>query len=717
MCVLITVTLILITMQLTNGNGCGMEKTTFLKTFGSRPSEVQFYTLLYKNNEITGITEECLLHCKNDLMCTNVIVFYNNSECFQYRNTNDFYSFETKEFNLISDRNAVFFEKKCLPVPENCSSKLWAFERVLNYTLVSNGVTLPGLYTELECVQKCLVETRFPCHSINYKLKIDSQNAIYSNVTQNMGTCHLNDGNDRHTLPNAFRVSTYGNDYIENQCLNISTGEHCFYEEYKNKIFPNTNIQFTVPSKELCQKKCDMNTIFNCYGFSLVPFNTSSYICLLHSEDLYLIGPNSLLTSYNSQYFERSKCLNLTVSCTDVDMFIKYTPDRKFDGRIYMQGYSEVKDCNEYGHGNTTIVLHIGVLKRTCGLIEAMSSDKNRSLVYGYLIIQYNPLIQTQGDRLVKVGCLINKDDQVDNVTLDSTIHLNSSFPDQGEIIIANSTIKPVIRIMIVDPITNMDVNEVQIGQEIQLRVQIEPADGPYDISPGKLWAIGENNSDSILLLDDSGCPVRPNIFPGFIKTRYPTKLLLTSNFLAFKFITSNTVKFKIMIHFCILKCPEVNCTLNRQIRNTDSDDDNLMNDDKNFSPSSNDTDAMIPIEYVIIVNQNISSDRYMDDGRILIAGYDIGRNEVCLDYYLLLGLLILWFVIQLIIFVGCIMVVRKYKKLYGMTYIEPTSALSDTQSRAQSNCSCGTQRSNNSQRRLQWDDHLYIGPSSSIYD
>lgn len=71
-------------------------------------------------------------------------------------------------------------------------------------------------------------------------------------------------------------------------------------------------------------------------------------------------------------------------------MFIKYTPDRKFDGRIYMQGYSEAKDCNEYGHGNSTIVLHVGVLKRTCGLVEAMSSDLNR-FYFSFLLFDSNP--------------------------------------------------------------------------------------------------------------------------------------------------------------------------------------------------------------------------------------------------------------------------------------------------------------------------------------
>lgn len=81
---------------------------------------------------------------------------------------------------------------------------------------------------------------------------------------------------------------------------------------------------------------------------------------------------------------------------------------------------------------------------------------------------------------------------------------------------------------------------------------------GPYDIWAGHLIAMTEDSAESILLLDDRGCPTNLNIFPAFtrIHTNYTHKLV--ANFQAFKFASSPIVRFSVVVQFCPQVCPEV---------------------------------------------------------------------------------------------------------------------------------------------------------------
>lgn len=54
-----------------------------------------------------------------------------------------------------------------------------------------------------------------------------------------------------------------------------------------------------------------------------------------------------------------------------------------------------------------------------------------------------------------------------------------------------------------------------------------------------------------------------------------------------------------------------------------------------------------------------------LGNAKVLIAGYDFTTNEVCLDYSLFIGLIILWILIQIIFVTCCLVLVRRYKRLY----------------------------------------------------
>lgn len=95
----------------------------------------------------------------------------------------------------------------------------WAFERVPGAILVGNNVRkLPNVMTREECQQHCLNETTFLCRSAKYKV-LDTFNE------KEVGICTLSDV-DRHLMPSSYRVSSYDDEYIENQCLKRKFNKH-----------------------------------------------------------------------------------------------------------------------------------------------------------------------------------------------------------------------------------------------------------------------------------------------------------------------------------------------------------------------------------------------------------------------------------------------------------------------------------------------------------
>lgn len=53
-----------------------------------------------------------------------------------------------------------------------------------------------------------------------------------------------------------------------------------------------------------------------------------------------------------------------------------------------------------------------------------------------------------------------------------------STHPNKGSTIINNSTVLPTVTIRIVDYETKLPVKDTEIGQELQLIIEIKPANG-----------------------------------------------------------------------------------------------------------------------------------------------------------------------------------------------------------------------------------------------
>lgn len=72
----------------------------------------------------------------------------------------------------------------------------------------------------------------------------------------------------------------------------------------------------------------------------------------------------------------------------------------------------------------------------------------------------------------------------------------------------------------------------------------------------GHLIASTNSGDSSLLLLDEMGCPVT-SVFPGLAKDPTDNRSLV-AEFSAFKFPSSQHVRFNVIVRFCLERCEPV---------------------------------------------------------------------------------------------------------------------------------------------------------------
>lgn len=682
-------------LKLTN---CPQKDIKFEKILGVRPP-LETGALLYRK-ENGAVTLECLQKCKQDPNCRSFVLHFNSSTCYWYREEAE----GGQELDQVFDNEVAWFVKMCLNA-KSCD-KLWYFERIPGAILVGNNTkALPNKLTRNECEQYCLNENEFNCRSAKFQIK-DSN---YGPNADTKGLCTLSDS-DRHLLPNSYRVSNYHEEYLENQCQNnkeIASNAFCGYEEYTGVIFSHIDIIYQSKTKEECEELCDHFLEFNCRGFSLIPQNQNLFICHLHSEDSKVHGPRLLLETANGSFYEKPRCINVSITCTEEYLTVLYQPEVKFMGRIYMQGYSDHEDCYAKGEGWNSLQLKLPLKSSQCGIIEAQSID-NRTLLSGTMVLQYNGFIQTQGDRLIRIGCIFTTNDS--KLLVGTGVNVVTDAPNTGSILLNTTNSidkKPSVQMRIVDLATQTEATDTQIGQELQLIIEQKEPDANLDMWAGHLIAMTENGADSIFLLDDQGCPTNLNIFPALIKIRNENTTRLVGNFQAFKFSTSSIVRFSVIVQFCPQTCPPVDCADQRaygRYKRAEIETHNGIQivNVTNKKVEKKSEKAETSLEFIMTVQDpKISSDRLENVGpKIVIAGYNYETKEVCLDYSLFLGIIIGWTIIQIIFLIACYFMVRRYKKIYQTEY-ESASTLNDEYNK---NFNFGY--NNYDQRRVHWADN-----------
>lgn len=250
--------------------------------------------------------------------------------------------------------------------------------------------------------------------------------------------------------------------------------------------------------------------------------------------------------------------------CTQTDMIIRYSPRNFFQGRIYTENHPEECGVSGSSHGPSFLQLPIGTpaSEQKCGISRAFDFESpNRTLIFAYIIIQQNPLVQMQSDRYIKVGCIsqFNRivSPSMPDVSLETSMAFNGKdYDGTGSLVIDKNFECPKLNIFILDPFTDEIIKEARIGQILKFVISMDS--DHYDLRAINLTATSEY--DRLELINAFGCPVNPSIFPALQPEKAFASRRLVTKFKAFKFATSAQVKFTVIIQFCHGDCVPINC-------------------------------------------------------------------------------------------------------------------------------------------------------------
>lgn len=148
----------------------------------------------------------------------------------------------------------------------------------------------------------------------------------------------------------------------------------------------------------------------------------------------------------------------------------------------------------------------------------------------------------------------------MNNLPMQSTVdfipHSQSFSFGSTEVHNGTSKVTKHITTVLRDVETQAEIFEATVGQLLEM--QIESSNRNYDLMPHSLVAY--SGEHTVTLLDDKGCPLDRQLFPGFRKQHNSSKVVLAARFHAFMFPSSTTINFKLTIQFCYESCPKAVC-------------------------------------------------------------------------------------------------------------------------------------------------------------
>ncbi|KAJ6218618.1 hypothetical protein RDWZM_009775 [Blomia tropicalis] len=511
---------------------------------------------LYNGQPDIPVTAECNNRCRAGPKCRAFLLSYDKHQCFGFD-----YDSVSRGLSVVSSASEKtnYFEKICLSTAP--CEKAWTFERVMGRELKGfDNRVLSGVASRLRCQELCLKERSFVCRSGEYDYASQQ--------------CRLS-SEDRRSQPTAFRLApTSSIDYFENQCAatqqqqqqasgsgtvpgtstalgsSVPTPVSCDFERYENLDINRADLIRTAFSMEQCKQLCEATRAFVCRSFTYAP---STSQCWLSSDDLLAVpnGISGLESHTGATYYQRQHCLDLQLFCSHDSMSVSLNTIDPFNGRLYSK--EDPTTCESMGRSSTNTVLTLPFNPRSaCGVRE--EDGKYTSMV----VIQHHPMIQRKGDRIVHVACHF----EATNRTISNTYSVLVEMPSVAETSIVNATApSPNIRLRITDK-EGQDITGARLGDELFLRIELDD-DEVFGIFARELIAkSGNNQNESIMLIDADGCPTDPNIFPTL--ERIPNSKGLMGKFDAFKFADDVVVRFQVNVQFCLQECLPVQCDNSR---------------------------------------------------------------------------------------------------------------------------------------------------------
>ncbi|CAG0892378.1 unnamed protein product, partial [Cyprideis torosa] len=224
------------------------------------------------------------------------------------------------------------------------------------------------------------------------------------------------------------------------------------------------------------------------------------------------------------------------------------------DGVLYVKGYSDRSECRAVINGIPPGgVLDFKVRFNTCGLIHV-----NGEAAF-ILVFQKHPKLVTHKAQAFHVKCIYKTGPAT--VTLGFNV---SMFTTSGTI--ANTGPPPVCIMRIVadvedddDSNSPSDISSVQIGDRLKLIVSVTPTliYGGF-VRNCVAKTMDDENENTYLVTDENGCATDPSVFGEFFYD--PTLNATVARFDAFKFPSSNSIRFQCNVRVCFGQCQPVNC-------------------------------------------------------------------------------------------------------------------------------------------------------------
>ncbi|CAH1100710.1 unnamed protein product [Psylliodes chrysocephalus] len=313
------------------------------------------------------------------------------------------------------------------------------------------------------------------------------------------------------------------------------TGPECEYnDDCPDHKYCNQN---TKTCEDACLlKHCGINAFCNATN------HQGRCICIAG-----YVGNAEILCNQTTYYKTDFPRPDLTVNCLSDGVQVEITlSEIGFNGILYVKGHSKDEKCRrvvsiDTGERIEYFKVHFG----ECGLIHV---NGEASFV---LVIQKHPKLVTYKAQAYHIKCVYHTGEQ--NVTLGFNV---SMLTTAGTI--ANTGPPPTCLMKIVTP-TGEEINSAEIGDNLMLQV---------DVQPGSIYGgfarscVAKTMEDSVeneyIVTDENGCATDPTIF-GEWEYNPDTQSLLAS-FNAFKFPSSDNIRFQCNIRVCFGKCQPVNC-------------------------------------------------------------------------------------------------------------------------------------------------------------
>lgn len=258
----------------------------------------------------------------------------------------------------------------------------------------------------------------------------------------------------------------------------------------------------------------------------------------------------------------------MAVSCLADGVQVEiHLAETGFNGVLYVKGHSKDEECRRVINlsGDKSPRTEIfKVLFGSCGLFHV------NGLASFVLVIQKHPKLVTYKAQAYQIRCVYQTGEQ--NVTLGFNVQMLTTAGT-----IANTGPPPQCTMKIVRN-NGDEINSAEIGDNLMLQVEVQPASKFRDILtleqsltfsfPSAIYGgfartcvaktMEENVENEYIVTDENGCATDPSIFGEWDYN--PDSNTLMASFNAFKFPSSDNIRFQCNIRVCFGKCQPVNC-------------------------------------------------------------------------------------------------------------------------------------------------------------